>query len=37
MSRFSDEQLIGFLKQVEVEAVVKDLGGKHGFSDASFH
>ena len=36
-SRFTDEQIIGFLKQVEAGAAVKELGRKHGFSDASFY
>ena len=36
-SRFTDEQIIGFLKQVESGVAVKDLGRKHGFSDASFY
>jgi putative transposase len=36
-SRFTDEQIIGFLKQVETGAAVKELGRKHGFSDASFY
>jgi putative transposase len=36
-SRFSDEQIIGFLKQVEGGVAVKDVGRKHGFSDATFY
>ena len=36
-SRFTDEQIIGFLKQVEAGVAVKELGRKHGFSDASFY
>ena len=36
-SRFSDEQIIGFLKQAEAGAAPKDLGRKHGFSDATFY
>ena len=36
-SRFTDEQIIGFLKQVECGVAVKDLGRKHGFSDAAFY
>ncbi len=36
-SRFTDEQIIGFLKQVESGVAVKDLGRKHGFSDAAFY
>ena len=35
-SRFTDEQIIGFLKQVEAGAAVKELGRKH-VSDASFY
>jgi len=36
-SRFTDEQIIGFLKQAESSVVVKDLCRKHGFSDAPFY
>ena len=36
-SRFTDEQIIGFLKTVESGVAVKDLGRQHGFSDASFY
>jgi putative transposase len=36
-SRFTDEQIIGFLKQADSGVAVKDLGRKHGFSDASFY
>jgi putative transposase len=36
-SRFTDEQVIGFLKQVEGGASAKELGRKHGFSDATFY
>lgn len=36
-SRFTDEQIIGFLKQVESGVAVKGLGRKHGFSDAAFY
>jgi len=36
-SRFTDEQIIGFLKQVEGGVPVKDLCRKHGFSDATFY
>ena len=35
-SRFTDEQIIGFLKQVEAGATVKELGRNH-VSDASFY
>ena len=36
-SRFTEEQIVGFLKQVESGVVVKDLCRKHGFSDATFY
>ena len=36
-SRFTDEQIIGFLKQVENGVAVKELGRKAGFSDATFY
>jgi len=36
-SRFTDEQIIGVLKQAESGVPVKDLCRKHGFSDASFY
>jgi putative transposase len=36
-SRFTDEQIIGFLKQAEGGVAVKDLCRKHGFSDATFY
>ena len=35
--RFTDEQIIGFLKQAESGVAVKDLCRKHGFSDATFY
>lgn len=35
--RFSDEQIIGFLKQAEAGVPVKKLRRQHGFSDASFY
>jgi putative transposase len=35
--RYSDEQIIGFLKQAAAGAPVKELCRKHGFSDASFY
>jgi hypothetical protein len=34
-SRFTDEQIIGFLEQLEASAAVEELGRKHGFSGAS--
>ena len=36
-SRFSDEQIIGFLKQAEGGVAIKELCRKHGFSDATFY
>jgi putative transposase len=35
--RFSEEQIIGFLKEAERGMAVKELCRKHGFSDASFY
>ena len=35
--RFSEEQIIGFLKEAEAGMPVKDLCRKHGFSDVSFY
>ncbi len=35
--RFTEEQIIGFLKEAEVGMPVKELYRKHGFSDASFY
>jgi putative transposase len=35
--RFTDEQIIGFLKQASAGTPVKELCRKHGFSDASFY
>jgi putative transposase len=35
--RFSEEQIIGFLKEADRGVPVKDLCRKHGFSDASFY
>ena len=35
--RFSEEQIIGFLKEADRGIPVKDLCRKHGFSDASFY
>jgi putative transposase len=34
--RFSEEQIIGFLREVEAGMPVKDLCGKHGFSEAAY-
>jgi len=36
-SRFSDEQIIGFLKQAEAGMPIKELCRKGGFSDATFY
>jgi putative transposase len=36
-SKYSEEQIIGFIKQVEAGMVLKELCRKHGFSDASFY
>ena len=36
-SKYTEEQIIGFLRQVEAGVAVKELGRKHGFSDASFY
>lgn len=35
--RFSEEQIIGFLREVEAGVAVKDLCRKHGFSEASYY
>lgn len=35
--RFSEEQIIGFLKEVDSGMPVKELCRKHGFSDASYY
>ncbi len=35
--RFSEEQIIGFLREVEADMPVKDLCRKHGFSEASYY
>jgi putative transposase len=36
-SKFTEEQIIGFIKQVEAGMSLKELCRKHGFSDASFY
>jgi putative transposase len=36
-SRYSEEQIIGFLKQAEAGIPVKELCRKGGFSDATFY
>ncbi len=35
--RFSEGQIIGFLREAEVGVPVKDLCRKHGFSEASYY
>jgi putative transposase len=35
--RFSDEQIIGFLREAEAGLAVKALCRKHGFSEASYY
>jgi putative transposase len=36
-SKFSEEQIIGFIKQAEAGISVKDICRKGGFSDATFY
>ena len=35
--RFTEEQIIGFLKEADTGVPVKDLARRHGFSEASFY
>ena len=35
--RFSEEKIIGFLREAEAGMPVKDLCRRHGFSEASFY
>ena len=35
--RFSDEQIIGFLREAETGIPVKELCRQHGFSEASYY
>ena len=35
--RFTEEQIIGFLKQADAGMAIKGLCRKHGFSEASFY
>ena len=35
--RFTEEQIIGFLKEAEAGVPVAELCRRHGFSDASFY
>ena len=34
--RFSEEQIIGFLREAETGMTVKDICRRHGFSEASY-
>lgn len=36
-SRFTTEQIIGFIKQADAGMAVAELGRQHGFSPASFY
>ena len=35
--RYSEEQIIGFLKEAEAGVATKELCRRHGFSEASFY
>lgn len=35
--RYTEEQIIGFLREAEADVPVKELCRKHGFSDGSFY
>ena len=35
--RFTEEQIIGFLKEADAGVSVQELCRKHGFSDASYY
>lgn len=35
--RFTEEQIIGFLKEADTGVPVKDLARRYGFSEASFY
>jgi putative transposase len=35
--RFSEEQIIGFLREAEAGMAIKELCRKHGFSEASYY
>jgi putative transposase len=37
VKRFSEEQIIGFLREAEAGMAVKDLCRRHGFSEASYY
>ena len=36
-SRFTDEQIVGFLRQAEAGMAVKEICRQNGFSDATFY
>ena len=36
-SKFSEEQIIGFLREADAGLAVKELCRKHGFSEASYY
>jgi transposase-like protein len=35
--RFSEEQIIGFVREAEAGMAIKDLRRRHGFSEASYY
>ena len=35
--RFTEEQIIGFLKEADKGVAVKELYSKHGFSEAAYY
>ena len=35
--RFSEEQIVGILREVEAGVAIKELCRKHGFSEASYY
>ena len=35
--RYSEEQIIGFLREAEAGVAIKDLCRRHGFSEASYY
>uniref|UniRef100_UPI00131EE7C5 transposase n=1 Tax=Xanthomonas fragariae TaxID=48664 RepID=UPI00131EE7C5 len=35
--RFTEEQIIGFLREAEAGVAIKDLCWRHGFSEASYY
>ena len=37
ISKYSEEQIIGFLRQAEAGMPIKEIGRKYGFSDARFY